>query len=61
MKTSEVKCDECGEVFVQTRVDKHFCSGRCKSLHFRRTQKERLAAIADQMLDKLLKENQTAA
>ena len=60
MKTSEVKCDECGKVFVQTRVDKHFCSGRCKSLHFRRTQRERLEH-ADQMLDKLLKENQTAA
>jgi len=42
MKNNKIQCDECGELFVQTRVDKHLCSGRCKSLHFRRMQKEKL-------------------
>ena len=38
-------CEECGEQFTLTRIDKQFCSGRCKSKNFRRAQKDKMSLI----------------
>ena len=42
MRYRNCVCEECGEFFASNRIDKQFCSGRCKSRDFRRTQREKL-------------------
>jgi hypothetical protein len=42
MKLKQATCMGCGEIFATYRVDKQFCSGRCKSRYFRERQKEKL-------------------
>jgi len=50
---AELICEECGELFTMNRVDQQFCSGRCRSRNFRKTQNEKLNT-AERLLDKLL-------
>ena len=45
MNYKQVNCYECGELFVLNRPDRQFCSGRCRSQNFRRTQKEKLTTL----------------
>jgi endogenous inhibitor of DNA gyrase (YacG/DUF329 family) len=54
MKYSKVTCEECGEQFIKNRIDKQFCSGRCKSKNFRRIQKEKMTLL-EKMFEKLPK------
>jgi endogenous inhibitor of DNA gyrase (YacG/DUF329 family) len=63
-KYPSVKCEECEEPFTQNRVDKQFCSGRCRSRSFRRAQKEKLSVIEklfDQYVPKRIKDDLFAA
>jgi hypothetical protein len=63
-KYPSTTCEECDEPFTQNRVDKQFCSGKCKSLSVRRAQKEKLSVIEkllDQYVPKRIKDDLFAA
>jgi hypothetical protein len=51
-KYPSASCEECDGPFTQNRVDKQFCSGRCKSRNFRRLQKEKLTLL-ERLFDRL--------
>lgn len=51
MKSIKATCMQCHEPFTAYRVDKQFCSSRCKSKYFREAQKEKLQTL-ERLVDK---------